>query len=152
MKFGYKLKTVNDAINANAPSIAAIHREKGREFTESLVMVWLVYLNAMLNLKKPMHEEQIILCASEVVNEFYMLNFADLTIFFRRILSGSYGKFYESLAISDVLTFFRSYLDERLELAADESLRRHNDIKSDQTFNQSNNLRRNWDNLKNTNG
>lgn len=130
---------------SDMPTIARMHREKSREFTEALIMSWLVYLNSMLNLKKSMHEEQIVLCSSEIVNEFYMLNFADLTILIKRIITGEYGKFYESISIADVLTFFRSYLEERFDLAEQDSIQKHNNIASDQTFNHSKNVRRNWE-------
>lgn len=91
-----------------------------------------------------MHDEQIIMCSTEIVNEFYMLNFADLTILIKRIITGKYGKFYESISIADVLTFFRSYLDERFDIAEQDSIAKHNNIASDQTFNQSKNPRRIW--------
>ena len=72
-----------------------------------------------------MSEEQINLCSNMVVEEFYMLKVSDLTLLFKRIVSGQYGEFYERLSIDKVLTFFREYLEERFDLAKDASLRNH---------------------------
>ena len=74
-----------------------------------------------------MSEDQINLCSSMIVEEFYMLKMSDLTLLFKKIISGQYGEFYERLSIDKVLTFFREYLEERLNLAADNSLRNHSD-------------------------
>ena len=125
MIYSGKLATIEDAVNSKAPSIASFQREQGRKFTEGLVTVWLMYLNNILNLNKPMSEEQINLCSNMVVEEFYMLKVSDLTLLFKRIVSGQYGEFYERLSIDKVLTFFREYLEERYTLAGEASQRDH---------------------------
>ena len=72
-----------------------------------------------------MSEEQINLCSNMVVEEFYMFKVSDLTLLFKRIISGQYGEFYERLSIDKILTFFRTYLEERFTLAGEASLRNH---------------------------
>ncbi len=72
-----------------------------------------------------MSEEQINLCSGMVVEEFYMLKISDLTLLFKRIISGQYGEFYERLSIDKILTFFRTYLEERYTLAEEASAREH---------------------------
>jgi len=120
-----KVKTIEQAMSSNAPSVASFQREHGRQFTEGLITFWLLYLNKVLNLNKPMSEEQINLCSSMVVEEFYMLKVSDLTLLFKRIISGQYGEFYERLSIDKILTFFRTYLEERYTLAGEASARKH---------------------------
>lgn len=144
MRHAGKLATIEDAMNSTAPTLGTLHREKSRDFTIGLVMGWLVYLNELLALRKPMSEDQIELCATEITDTFYTLKMSDLTYLFRRIISGQYGEFYESLTISKVLTFFRDYFDERCRHAAQQSIRRHADFSSQDTFNYSQNLRRIW--------
>jgi len=122
-----KVSTVEDAISSKAPSIASFQREQGREFTEGLITFWLLYLNQILNLNKPMSEDQIKLCSGMVVEEFYMLKVSDLTLLFKRIISGEYGEFYERLSIDKILTFFRTYLEERFNSAESNSIRNHNE-------------------------
>lgn len=130
------------AINTDAPTLGTFQREKNRDFTEGLVMIWLVYLNDVLNLNKPLNEDQIEMCAIEIVNDYYMLKITDLTLLFKRIMAGVYGEFYESLSVPKVLTFFREYCEERMEVGAKLSLRKHQDEMSHETFNISKNVKR----------
>ena len=120
-----KVKTIEEAINSKAPSIGKFQNQQGKQFTEGLITFWLLYLNKVLNLNKPMSEEQINLCSSMIVDEFYMLKISDLTLLFKKIISGQYGEFYERLSIDKVLTFFREYLEERYTLAGEASAREH---------------------------
>ena len=144
MRHAAKLTTLSTAINSAAPTLAALQREKGKDFAIGLTMGWLVYLNDILNLNKPMTEDQIDLCATEVIEHYGSLKMSDLTYLFRKIISGQYGEFYESLTIQKVLTFFRQYFDERCEVAEQESIRSHADFASNDEFNYSKNLRRIW--------
>ena len=127
-----KLVSVTDAINSPSHSLGKIQREQSKKFTEGLVLVWLMYLNEILNLNKPMSEEQMKLASVLICEEFYMLKMSDLTLLFKRIISGQYGEFYERLSIDKVLTFFRNYLEERFEIAIDQSSRNHRDIKQNE--------------------
>lgn len=142
LNHGSKLKTINQAMNADAPTLGTFNREHGKEFTEGLIMAWLMHLNLILNLKRPMSDEAIEMCAIDVVKEFYAIKISDLTFLFKRIYSGYYGEFYESLSIPKVMTFFREYFDERCDVAENESLSKHKEIVSDQTFNYSKNIQR----------
>jgi len=113
------------ALNADSGTLARIQREHGREFAEGWLTAWLVSLNRMLSLKRPLTEEQIELAAFEICEEFYCLKITDLTFLSRRIINGEYGEFYESLSISKIVSFFREYFNERCETAAQESQTAH---------------------------
>jgi len=142
MSFAGKVSTIEKAMNANSPTIGTMQREKGEQFTKSMLMIWLVYLNNLMDLKNPMSEEQTELCAQSILDEFYSIKFSDLTLLFKNIISGKYGKFYERISISDILSFFREYFDERCEIAATQSERNHKDFSSNEEFNYSNNIKR----------
>lgn len=142
MKYSGKVKTIDQAINSKSVTIGTFHREKGRDFTEALVAGWLIYLNDILNLNKPMTEDQIEMAATEIVNEYYGLKFSDLTLIFKRIISGAYGEFYEALSIPKVLSWFRQYFEERCEIAMQQSQQQHKDFSSNEEFNISKNVKR----------
>ena len=144
MKHAGKLTTITAAMNATAPTLGTLQREKGKDFTIGLLMGWLVYLNEILNLNKRMTEDQIELCAIEVADTFYTLRMSDLAFLFRRIIAGQYGEFYESLTIPKVLTFFRDYFEERCRHAEQQSVQHHADFASRDEFNYSQNLKRIW--------
>lgn len=136
MQFVHKLKSVTDAINARAPSVAVLKRECGEEFTHNLLMMWLVFVNEVLNLNKPMNEAQIHLCATHILKEFNHLKMSDLSFLFNRIITGQYGEFYESLSIAKVLTFFREYEAERTEIIIQEREREHAEFRYEETKNE----------------
>lgn len=142
MSYSGKLKTISDAINSKAPTLSALKKDTGTEFTHSFIILWLVYLNKLLDLKNPMNEEQLELCAESILSEFYALKISDLTFVFKEIVSGKHGKFYERLSISDILSIFTNYFNERCDVAESETLRQHNDLKSDMTFATSKNIKR----------
>jgi len=144
MRHSSKLTNMQIAIDSEAPTLAAFNRERGKQFTEGMVMIWLMYLNNMLNLRKPLTEDQIELCAITIVNDYASLKMSDLTLLFKRIISGQFGEFFESLSVAKVLTFFRNYNEERLNLAEEMSIRTHNDKMSDDTFNYSSSVQRLW--------
>lgn len=133
----YKLKSLRDAINAQAPSVATIKRECGEEFTHSLLMSWLVHLNELLQLNKPMSEAQIQLCATTILTEFKHLKMSDLTLLFYRVITGQLGEFYESLSIAKLLNFFRQYEKERTELITEEAQRQHHEFRYQEGKNES---------------
>ena len=127
MLYSGKVKTIEQAMSSKAPTVASFQREHGRQFLLLCFSFRLLYLNKVLNLNKPMSEDQINLCSSMVVEEFYMLKVSDLTLLFKRIISGQYGEFYERLSIDKILTFFRTYLEERFQLAEESSQRNHSE-------------------------
>lgn len=137
MQFVHKLASPLVASNAKAPSVASVERDFGQGFCHSFLMAWLVYLNEVLNLNKPMNETQITLCATNIQKEFNHLKISDLSLLFHRIITGQYGEFYESLSIAKILTFFREYEKERTELIIDEREREHAEFRYAEDKNQS---------------
>lgn len=142
MRHSGKLTTIDKALNAPAPTLGTLQREKTKDFAIGLTMGWLVYLNDILNLNKSMTEDQIELCSIEINETYYSLKISDLTFLFKKIISGAYGEFYESLTIPKVLSFFREYFEERCQLAEQQSQRTHADTKSHAEFNYSKNIKR----------
>lgn len=111
------------------PSIVVIKKEMGATFTTGYIKIWLVELNEMLNLRRPMTESQITFSAQLISDEFWMLHIADLQLLFTKILSGQYGELYESLNPPKIMTFFRNYLNERTSLGGEKSKREHQEYK-----------------------
>lgn len=83
----------------------------------------------MLNLSRPMSEEQIRLCSSQIMNDYGYLKLTELSFIFKRILSGEYGEFYERLGIDKLLTFFRQYDKERFTFIDEQRQREHSELR-----------------------
>ena len=136
MLHSYKLKTIDDAINLPTPSINAVRRDYGAEACDKFVMAWLVYLNEMLNLSRPMSEDQIRLCSSQIMNDYGYLKLTEISFIFKRILSGEYGEFYERLGIDKVLSFFRQYDKERFTFIDEQRQREHSEFRYQERANE----------------
>lgn len=135
---------MDDCFKSKSPSIGSISRERGYEFTEAFLSAWMVNLNEILNLNKPMSESQILICVSEIISLYPSLKVADLTLLFKRIMAGEFGEFYESISIPKVLTFFRDYNEERMNRAYEINLSKHNESKNNDSFDISKNIKRIW--------
>ncbi len=144
LKYSDKLKTIEDAIVTKSPCLAHFKKNISEDFTVSFLVVWLLYLNSLLNLKRPMTEDQIELCAGMIVKEYPALKITDLTFLFKKIIRGDFGSFYESLGIDKVLGFFNLYFEERLKTAEQISDSQHASFKNDLTFDYSTSLERLW--------
>jgi tRNA(His) 5'-end guanylyltransferase len=55
--------------------------------------MWLVYLNKLLDLKKPNERRTTRLMCRTVLSDFYALKISDMTLVFKEIVSGKHGKF-----------------------------------------------------------
>ena len=76
-----------------------------------------------------MTETQINFTAEVIIDEFYMLNVADIKLIFKNILTGKCGNLYESLNPPKTLTIFREHLNQRMNLGAEISERKHQEHK-----------------------
>lgn len=136
MKYSYKVATLGEAIKLPSPSINEVKRKHGEQFCEKFIMLWLVYLNEILNLNKPMTEAQIRLCSSQLLNEYGYLKITELTLIFKRVLSGEYGEFYERIGIDKLLKFFRDYDKERFQFVVEERQREHAEFRYQEQRNE----------------
>lgn len=132
MAHSHKLHSIEEALARQNPNLLEMRARVSAEFALNLMQAWLVYLNEMLNLNRPMSPEQIKLCAQQILAEHNNLKFSELSYLFKRIISGEFGEFYESLSIAKVLTFFRKYEQERLEVVMERQRQQHAQYKETQ--------------------
>lgn len=124
-----EVRTVAQALATASESLGALSRGFGTEKAEALLKLQLVYLNEMLNLKRPLGEAQIDEIAAEVVSALPHLTMVDVHVIMRRAMSGHYGEFYESLTMPKVLRWFSDYFEERCQVAAERSRDAHAQVK-----------------------
>ena len=123
------VQTVSQALSIKSESIGGLNRTFGSQKVEALIKLQLVYLNDLLNLKRPLNEVQIDEIALEIVSVYVHLTMADIHLIMRRARTGHYGEFYESLNMPKVLRWFFDYFEERCEVAARRSLDSHCQVK-----------------------
>jgi len=107
------------------PSLRKMSLNASTEKMRLILVKWLIEANDLMDLKKPMTENQIIMGANTILEDHDNLNTNDLTLFFKKLIKGHYGQFYESFSIDKLDTALRKYQEERFENAANRSLANH---------------------------
>ena len=119
------IKGVSDALSRQTYSLIQIKKDKGEAFLRSYISLWLIYLNELLNLNKPLTEAQIRLCAEQIMADYHHLKLSELSFIFKRIVSGEFGELYERISMPKVMSIFRQYDQERTEVVIEKSQQAH---------------------------
>ena len=119
------IKGVSDALSRNTVSLTQIKKDKGQAFLRSYIALWLIELNELLNLKNPLSEAQITLCTEQIITDYPFLKISELSLIFKRIISGEFGELYERISMPKLMSIFRKYEQERTEVVTSESQQAH---------------------------
>lgn len=119
------LKGVSDALSRQTLSLVQIKKGKGEQFLRSYISMWLIYLNELLNLNNPLTETQIELCAEQIMADYHHLKISELSLIFKRIVSGECGELYERISMPKIMNIFRQYDQERTEVVVTQNQQAH---------------------------
>ena len=119
------LKGVSDALNRQTLSLVQIKKGKGEVFLRSYISMWLIYLNEVLNLNNPLTEAQIELCTEQIMADYSFLKISELSLIFKRIVSGEFGELYERISMPKIMNIFRQYDQERTEVVVTQNQQAH---------------------------
>ena len=124
------IKTIEDAIDDKTTgTLNSVQREAGANTIEAILIGWLIHLNQLLDLKRPMTEQQIEYAALMIVQDYGTLKFSDLSLLFNQIIKGQHGSFYESLGIDKIMKIFQDYFDQRCEVGMNRSISKNIETK-----------------------
>lgn len=121
--------SINSALKSITPSIAKFKKEVGEEPTVALVTIFLIDTVTFFNVGKSMDDVQITATAKMILSEYYFLKPEDFKVCFDRAKKGYYGKLYDRLDGSIIMEWLNKYIDERAEVAENESRERHEEAK-----------------------
>ncbi len=120
-----KVATIFQAVQKGAPSLSLACRKFGGNFVKLYLELWLIDLNELTAVKKPLNLNQIGFISDQIINEYRNLTVADIYLIFNNAATGIYGKLYESMSPVEVLIWFREYYNERLEVCAQITQQEH---------------------------
>lgn len=123
------VKTLELAINDNSDSLAKICKKVGKKISLNIIKVWLVNLNDFLNISRKMNPAQIDQTSDLIYDEFYYLKISDIALLMKRIKTGHYGQFYESIDGMKIMEMFYQYAQERVNGILDNSEREEYELK-----------------------
>lgn len=105
------LKTPKEALFADVIKISEIVQAYDEETVQLWLVAWLVNLSGLMDFE--INDAQANETAIFILEELYMLNVAELTLFFKRLKKGHYGVFYNKFNIQTILRAGKEYRMER---------------------------------------
>jgi len=95
-------------------------RELAACFDDETIQLWLEawLVNLSQHMDFEINESQAKETAIALVEDLYMLNLAEITLLFRKIRKGYYGRFYGKFDMQTILTAARQYRIERGKILA----------------------------------
>ena len=124
------IKTIEDAIDDKTTgTLYSVKRESDHHTINAILIGWLIHLNQLLNLKRPMTSLQIEMASEMILRDFGSLKFSDLSLLFNQIIKGQHGSFYESLGIDKIMKIFKDYFDQRCEIGMNRSISKNIETK-----------------------
>lgn len=112
------VRTVEQAIAANSPKLAALAKDNGKALLVVLKLN-IAALDKALKNKDGLTPEEIDLIADEVLDKWgRLISFADIAVVFRDAKLGKYGETYQQLTAAKVVKWFDDYCEMRMERCA----------------------------------
>lgn len=111
------------------PSLGVLRKQYGERQMEAYIKIWLIELNELLNVARPLKEAQIDEIAYLILSEYNNITIADINIIFRKAKLGEYGELYESLSMDKILKWFSEYFNDRCNVAGEMSRTEYDKIK-----------------------
>jgi hypothetical protein len=106
-----EIKTVQQAYDTEYIKLYELKAVYNKDTPISLIETWLIQLTMYATL--PLSTEQISELSLYIYEELYMLNIAELHLFFKFIKKGKYGSFYGRIDPSELTRWCREYRQER---------------------------------------
>jgi len=105
------IRTVADAYNTGYLKLNELKKIYSEETPHLLIETWLIQLALFFDI--PLEEGRVRELAWLIYDDMHFLNIAEMTLLFTRIKKGYYGKFYNRIDPSEILSWCREYRRER---------------------------------------
>lgn len=119
------------AIEADSNSISFYRAHLGEDSVLALIELHLLALNESINVANPLKTIQIKEIAIEINTLYYYLSMVEIGFVFRKAKRGEYGKFYNSISMPEVLSWFENYSSERSNHFMNKQLDKHSNFNDD---------------------
>lgn len=123
------VRSITDVFKSELPTLVRIKKEYGNSFTEKYISAWIINIIDFFQVGKKMGDQQVYETSMMILDEYWMLNLADINLVFQRAKKGHYGELYDRLDGAIILSWFRKYFEERCQSAESISMREHDQYK-----------------------
>lgn len=103
-------------VMGDAPTLSEMDAIYGKNASSLWLVPQLTDLSEFCNVQSSLSEKHIITLARLITAEYHYLKITELMLFFRRIKTGAYGKFYGTVSPIDIMYALRQFISERNRL------------------------------------
>jgi len=129
-----KIKSIEQAMSSDFPTLLTLKINHGEGEVVKFLIKFILEINLSTNVARTMEASQIKYTAYLILEDFPFLKISDIILIFRRINSGIYGQFYNSLSTSKIIDVFKLYFDERCLSAENQSIQDHQKIQHEERY------------------
>jgi hypothetical protein len=124
-KYNFRaIQSVKDAMLNSSPSLIAMEK-KDKTLTENILKLMIAKTARSFNLTRNIEPAQIVDLVTDLKQDFYFLKLSEVFFVLKEARMGKMGKLYERIDQPTIITWFYEYVDKRMEIAEEESLRQH---------------------------
>lgn len=128
------IRTLEDALNAETPTLATIKKGLGEQVIFPYIQLWLMSLNDSLNVKYKLTGYQVEEISRELYRDYYFLSIAELHVFFRNIKMGKFGDMHGILSPDKFFQWLDKFTNERVNKFEGDNIYKDKDLKSQEYF------------------
>lgn len=110
-----EVSTIQQSINADNQSLSVHRKNSSPGFIEGMIQIHLFDLNNSVNTHEKLKEGQIINLAKSILRKHWNLTMTDIFLVLRNGKEGVYGKISYSLEVSQIMLWFESYAEEKVQ-------------------------------------
>lgn len=126
-----EVNSIPAVFTSGMPTLGMMKKTYGYDFTQAYLEGWIVNVKDFFSISNSIKEQTIGETAMIVLDTYPYLTLADINLVFKRAKMGFFGELYNRLDGQIILGWFKTYNEERLDAAADESIKNASVFKSD---------------------
>jgi hypothetical protein len=124
-KYNFKaIQSVKDAMGNNSPSLVVM-KKKDSALTDNILKLMIAKTARAFNLTRNIEPAQIVDLVTDLEQDFYFLKLSEVFYVLKQARMGKMGKLYERLDQPTIISWFSDYVEKRMEISEEESLRQH---------------------------
>lgn len=124
--------SVQDALSAKVPTLSTLKKYQGEEVTKAVINSCLIAVNEFFGEKSGLTNSQIEMVSEMLYEDYHYMNIAEIKLCVKNGIKGKYEKVYGKIAPNDLMGWFNSYCNERMEAAAKNSISNHGKLKKEE--------------------
>ena len=125
------VKNIGEIFSNKTPALATLSKETSAQSIIAMLELFIIAIRNYFDLHKTISEENIKETARLILQKYYMLTITDIVYVLNQAKLGKYGEVKYSITGQTILIWFDQHFSQRSEVAFNDSLSEHLDVKRD---------------------